>query len=115
MFAVSLEILKPAQRPINVNVIIFGQGWLPALCQMPRTNCSQVFSDNQHRYWFKSDVSGQSRAKSGWVSCCPEGEGVEELEGGWQAVHLRDGENVAKEVEFVDTRAVARGITERGV
>ena len=39
---------------------------------------------------------------------------MEELEGGWQAVHLRDGENVAKEVEFVDTRAIARGIMERG-
>ena len=81
---------------------------------MPRTNCSQVFSDDRHRYWFKSDVSGQSKAESGWVSRCPEGEGVEELKGGWQAVHLRDGENVTKEVEFADTRAIAGGITKRG-
>ena len=81
---------------------------------MPHANCSQVFSDNQHRYWFELDVGGQPRATSGWVSHCPEGKEVEELEGGWQAVHLRDGENVAKEVEFADTRAIARGIMERG-
>ena len=81
---------------------------------MPCANCSQVFSDNRHGYWFELDVGGQARAESGWVSRCPEGEGVEELKGGWQVVHLRDGENVAKEVEFVDTRAIAGGITERG-